>query len=298
MQKTTSRSLTVSTRLEPGTMRLIEDIARERGESRAAVMRDLADRYAYGYRIKRVRELVGEMKGIHAAVVAATLHGKTVLAARYLIPRLAARRRVLVIDPHWEYQRGYEVLPLKYERALPPSSNQLFQMFTLQSAWDDADKVVTHFLEDLRRITARRISVQLDIVDPEADKMIVSLLLKRLTQERWPSKWLVVVEEAARYDCLSLVSRGRHAGIRAILLSQFPLGEETMTNVNVILGAMNPRLAETIDPSVTFALRELEQGEFVFETRKGRWAKFKLKLRSTAKKISKRRRKQAAGKSW
>ena len=82
---------------------------------------------------------------------------------------------------------------------------------------------------------------------------------------------------------MSLVSRGRHAGIRAVLTSQFPLSEETMTNVNVVLGPINPKLAESIDPSVTFALLELQQGEFVFETRKGRWAKFRLKLRPKRK---------------
>jgi len=152
-------------------------------------------------------------------------------------------------------------------------------MFTLQSAWDDADKVVSSFLEQLRKVTARRVSVRLDIVDPEADKMIVGLFLKRLTQERWSPGWLVVVEEAARYDCIGLVSRGRHAGLRAILINQYPLSEEVTTNVNVVLGPINPRLAESIDPSVTFALLELQQGEFVFETRKGRWAKFRYKLR-------------------
>ncbi len=208
------------------------------------------------------------------------MHGKTVLTMRYLIPRLAGNRRILVIDPHWEYVRGYAPITLKYDRAVPPSSNQLFQMFTLQSAWDDADKVVTNLLGQLRRVTSRRVSVRLDIVDPEADKMIVGLLLKRLTQDRWSPGWLVVVEEAARYDCLGLVSRGRHAGLRAILINQFPLSEEVMTNANAIMGPINPRLAESIDPTVTFALLELEQGEFVFETRKGRWAKFKLKLRT------------------
>jgi hypothetical protein len=122
--------------------------------------------------------------------------------------------------------------------------------------------------------------VRLDIVDPEADKMIVRLFLKRPTQDRWSPGWLVVVEEAARCDRLGLVSRGGHGGLRAILVNQFPLSEEVMTNVNAIMGLIDPRLAVSIDPTVTFALLELEKGEFVFETRKGRWAKFKLKLRT------------------
>lgn len=280
MQKQ-SRSLTVSTKLEPPTMRLVDELSLERGQSKSAVVRDIIERYAYGYKLKPADSL--EISGTHIAVVAPTLHGKTALCSHYIIPRFTENRRVLVIDPHWEYESGYQMMWLRYDRTVPPSSNQLFQMFALQSAWDDADKVVTPFLEDLRKTTARKISVHLDIVDPEADRMIVSLLLKRLTQERWIPQWLVVVEEAARYDCLSLVSRGRHAGIRAVLTSQFPLSEETMTNVNVVLGPINPKLAESIDPSVTFALLELQQGEFVFETRKGHWAKFRLKLRSKRK---------------
>lgn len=273
-----TRSLTISTRLEPTTMRLVDELCVERGVSKSALARDIIERYAYGYKIAPAKTL--ELRGAHVAIVAPTLHGKTVLCSRYIIPRLSRGRRVLVIDPHWEYQRGYAPLSLRHDRPVPPSSNQLFQMFALQSTWDEADKVVSKFLEELRKTRARRVSVRLDIVDPEADKMIVSLLLKRLTQEHWSPGWMVIVEEAARYDCLSLVSRGRHAGIRAVLVSQFPLSEETMTNVNVVLGPINPKLAESIDPAVTFALLELEQGEFIFETRKGRWSRFKLKLRS------------------
>jgi hypothetical protein len=275
-KKQQRQSNTVSTKLEPATSRLVNELAVERNQSRSAFVRDIIERYAYGYKLRPVKDL--EFSGAHAAIIAPTLHGKTVLTTHYIIPRLAQNRRVLVIDPHGEYQRGYQVVELRYDRAVPPSSNQLFQMFSLQSTWDDADKVVTNFLDALRKTNARKISAQINIVDPEADKMIVGLLLKRLTQERWPPT-LVVVEEAARYDCLSLVSRGRHAGLRAILISQFPLSDETMTNVNVILGPINPRLAEGIDPQVTFALLELQQGEFVFETRKGRWARFQYKLR-------------------
>jgi hypothetical protein len=280
MRKREPHSTVVSTKLERNTFNIIEDLSVERSQSRSAVVREIVERYAYGFKLRSVKDLASTIHGQHFCVVGPTLHGKTVLTMRYLIPRLAGNRRVLAIDPHWEYVRGYAPITLKYDRAVPPSSNQLFQMFTLQSAWDDADKVVTNLLERLRRVTSSRVSVRLDIVDPEADKMIVGLFLKRLTQDRWSPGWLVVVEEAARYDCLGLVSRGRHAGLRAILVNQFPLSEEVMTNVNAIMGPINPRLAESIDPTVTFALLELEQGEFVFETRKGRWAKFKLRLRT------------------
>ena len=268
----------VTARLDSEQVRVLDEIAMVGNRGRAEVIRDLVDRYAAALKIEDVKEL--PLDGQHYAVVSPTFHGKTSLARHYLIPKLSGKYRVLVIDPHFEYTEGYEVIPVDYDKAIPPSDNQLFQLFALQSTWADVDRIATQTLEAVRKSKARRIAMQLNIVDPEADKMFVGMLLKRMTQLRW-DRILVVVEEANKYDCLSVVARGRHAGIKAILISQYPLSEETMSNVNVILGPINPKLAETIDPSVTFALLELKQGEFIFEVRKGRWARFRHVLKKT-----------------
>jgi hypothetical protein len=120
----------------------------------------------------------------------------------------------------------------------------------------------------------KRVAIRLDILDAEADRMIVSDFLKRVTSRRWQPPITLVVEEANKYDCKALVSRGRHSGIQAILISQYPLDPETMTNVRIVLGPINPKLVEQIDPTIAYALLELKQGQFLWEHTKGRWRRF------------------------
>jgi hypothetical protein len=115
-----------------------------------------------------------------------------------------------------------------------------------------------------------------NIANAEADRILVSAFLEQITQREkpWNPPLLVVVEEAGKYDCKALVSRGRHYGIQAVLISQYPLDAETMTNTRIITGSNNPNITETVDPSIMFATQQLHQGEFLWEPQKGQWARF------------------------
>ena len=265
------RDSRVTAQIGDKTFRLIEQLAEERRESKASVVRSVLDRYAYAFQLKDERLHVGDE---HLALISPTKFGKTYLTIHYLIPRLAQSRRVIVLDAHGEYGNGYEQIPLHYEHTVPPSNNQLFETIQLQNLWSEASHVVNDLIQKIASSKRKRVAVRLDILDPEADRMIVSEFLKRITNRIWRPQIVVVVEEANKYDCKALVSRGRHSGIQAILISQYPLEAETMSNVRVVLGPINQQLAEQIDPSIVYALLELKQGQFIWEHAKGRWRRF------------------------
>jgi hypothetical protein len=263
--------LRVTAQVGDKTFRLINQLAEDRQESRASVVRTVLDRYAYAFQLKDERLRVGDE---HLALISPTKHGKTYLTIHYLIPHVTQNRRVVVLDPHGEYGNGYEQVPLRYEHTVPPSSNQLFETIQLQNLWSDASHVVNELIQRIATSKRKRIAIRLDILDHEADRMIVSEFLKRITNRMWRPAITVVVEEANKYDCKALVSRGRHSNIQTILISQYPLEAETMSNVRVVLGPINPKLVEAIDPTITYALLELKQGQFIWEHAKGRWRRF------------------------
>ena len=266
-----ARDSRVTAQITDKTFHIIDQLAQDRGESRASVVRSVLDRYAYAFQLKDERLHVGDE---HLGVIAPTLAGKTYLTKHYLIPRLASSRRVIILDQHGEYGNGYEQVALRYEHTVPSSGNQLFETIQLQNLWSDASHIINQLTETLAMSKRKRVAIQLDILDAEADRMIVSDFLKRVTNRRWQPPIALVVEEANKYDCKALVSRGRHSGIQAILISQYPLEPEVMSNVHVVLGPINPKLAETIDPTISYALLELRQGQFLWEHTKGRWRRF------------------------
>lgn len=266
-----NREPRVTAQVGDKTFRLIEQLAEERQESKASVVRTVLDRYAYAFQLKEEKLRVDDG---HLGIISPTLHGKTYLTKHYLIPRFAQNRRVIVLDPHGEYGNGYERIPLRYEHTVPPSSNQLFETIQLQNLWSEASHVVNELIEKIASSTRKRIAIRLDILDPDADKMIVGEFLKRVTSRIWRPAITIVVEEASKYDCKALVGRGRHSGIQAVLISQYPLEAETMSNVRVVLGPINPKLAEEIDPTIGYALLELKQGQFLWEHDKGKWRRF------------------------
>jgi hypothetical protein len=266
-----NREPRVTAQVGDKTYRLIEQLAKERQESKASVVRTVLDRYAYAFQLKEERLRVDDG---HLGIISPTLHGKTYLTKHYLIPRFAQNRRVIVLDPHGEYGNGYEQVALRYEHTVPSSGNQLFETIQLQNLWSDASHIISQLTETLATSKRKRVAIRLDILDAEADRMIVSDFLKRVTSRRWQPPITLVVEEANKYDCKALVSRGRHSGIQAILISQYPLDPETMTNVRIVLGPINPKLVEQIDPTIAYALLELKQGQFLWEHTKGRWRRF------------------------
>jgi DNA helicase HerA-like ATPase len=213
----------------------------------------------------------------HIAIVGASRSGKTFLTRHFLIPKLEHDRRVVVIDIHNEYDHGYDNIPLAYKGTVPRTTNQLFQTIQLQSIWDKTTDIIEDLLKRIESSKRKHISLHVNIANAEADRMIVSAFLEQMTQREkvWKPPLLIVVEEAGKYDCKALVSRGRHYGIQAVLISQTPLDAETMTNTKIITGANTPQVTETIDPSIAFAAQQLGQGEFLWEPVKGCWRRFR-----------------------
>lgn len=268
----------ISTSVSENTYRLLERLAAERETSRAGIVRSIMERYAVSYEIPEKAMDPGDE---HLSLVAKTRHGKTFLVKNYLVPKLSVGRKVVVLDQHMEYGgRGWEIMPFNYDRTVPPSTNELFETIQLQGLAADVDRVVGEIIAKLAASKSRLISIRMNVLDPEADKMLTGELLKRITARKWNPPLLLIVEEANKYSCQALVSRGRHYGIQAVLLSPYPVDAETASNTRTVVGAVNPVLSRAIDPELGFALLQLERGEFLWEYEKGRWARFKF----TAKK--------------
>jgi hypothetical protein len=109
-----------------------------------------------------------------------------------------------------------------------------------------------------------------------SESMIVTEALKRMTQTAWSPEVLPVVEEASRFDCRGIGSLGRHCGIQALLLSQYPMPDEVMSNVRVVPGPISSRLIERYDPLAASAILDLRENKFLWEECKGTWHKFRL----------------------
>ena len=268
----------VSAKIDEETFALIEDVAAERKVSRAEAIRTILTRYG---RVLRIEDAKLQPTQEHITIVGASRSGKTYLTRHYLARKLAQGKRVVIFDVHNEYYRGYENIPLSFKGTVPRTTNQLFQTIQLQSVWDKTTDIIEGVMKRIESSKRKRVSIHVDIANAEADKMIVSAFLEQMTQreEEWKPPLLVVVEEAAKYDCTPLVARGRHYGIQAVLISQSPLDAETMTNTKIITGANTPKLTEEIDPSIAFAAQQLRQGEFLWERAKGQWSRFKYTAR-------------------
>jgi DNA helicase HerA-like ATPase len=268
----------VSAKIDEKTFHLIEDIAAERKVSRAEALRTILTRYGCALQIQDTKLQPTQE---HIAIIGATRSGKTFLARHCIIPQNEYGKRVLVLDQHNEYDHGYENIPLTYKGTVPRTTNQLFQTIQLQSIWDKTTDIIEDLTKQIESTKRKHIALHVNIANAEADTIIISAFLEQMTQREkpWKPPLLVVVEEAAKYDCKPLVSRGRHYGIQAVLISQDPLNAETMTNTKIITGANNPNITETFDPSIAFAAQQLRQGEFLWEPEKGHWARFKYKTR-------------------
>jgi len=258
-----------SIRIPFETMQVLDLVAAEKELSRSKVIIEILERHANAYRID-IKPLAPNSQD-HYALIAPTLYGKTFMAKNLFIP--ACKKRILVIDPHQEYD--FKPLDVRYDRTAPATQNPLFEMFSLSNIWSDVDRIARDLIRELRS-RKENVSIRFDVVDPNAESMIVTEALKRMTQMAWDPEVLLIVEEASKFDCRAVVSRGRHCGIQALLLSQYPLADEVMSNTKVLLGPISSRLIENYDPLAASAILDLREHEFLWEETKGAWHKFKL----------------------
>ena len=250
-------------------VKVLDNIAAEKEVSRSKVIIQILDRYASAYRID-YKALTPNGQD-HYALIAPTLYGKTFLAKNLFVP--VSQKRIIAVDPHREYD--FKPLDVRYDRTAPATQNPLFEMFSLSNIWSDVDRISRDLIRDLQS-RDDSLSVKFDVVDPNAESMIVTETLKRMTQTSWNPETLLVVEEASKFDCRAVVSRGRHCGIQAVLVSQYPLSDEVMSNVKVVLGPISSRLIENYDPLAASAILDLREHEFLWEETKGSWHKFML----------------------
>jgi len=260
-----------SIRIPLETMKVLDLVASEREVSRSKVIVSILDRYASAYRIEP-KPLQPNSQD-HYALIAPTLYGKTFMAKKLFVP--ACGRRIIALDPHNEY--GFSQVNVSYDRTAPATQNPLFEMFSLSNIWSDVDRISRDLIRDLQS-RHDSLSVRFDVVDPNAESMIVTEVLKRMTQTSWNPETLLIVEEASKFDCRAVVSRGRHCGIQALLLSQYPLADEVMSNTKVLLGPISARLIEDYDPLAASAILDLREHEFLWEEAKGSWHKFRLEI--------------------
>jgi len=258
-----------SIRIPVEIVKVLDQVAAEKELTRSRVIVNILSRYSDAYRID-YKPLTPNGQD-HYALIAPTLYGKTFLAKNLFIPSSA--KRVIVVDPHGEYD--FKSLVVSYDRTSPATQNPLFEMFSLSNIWSDVDRIARDIIRDLQS-QDQSLSLRFNIVDPNAESMIVTEVLKRLTQTAWNPEVLLVVEEANKFDCRAAVSRGRHCGIQALLLSQYPLADEVMSNTRVLLGPISARLIEDYDPLAASAILDLREHEFLWEEGKGTWHKFKL----------------------
>ena len=258
-------------RFDMATKSFLDMLAIEREKSRAEIIRSIISRYKDAYRIDW-QELALDK---HLCIVAPTLHGKSFLVQNHIIPELG--KRTVVIDVHREY--SFKQYVVSYGESIPPINNQLFEVLQLQRIWNDTDRIVEALLEELDN--HENLCIIPDILDPTAEKVVISEFLKRITQRKW-GDLLLVVEEANKYDCRSLVSRGRHAEIQAVLISQYFPDWETVGNCRVVLGPLSPSLVEEYDPLASQAVMGLGRGEFIWELKRGTWKKYRYEDEKTA----------------
>ncbi len=214
----------------------------------------------------------------HFYFYAPTKYGKTYMVANYVIPQIQGKKRIVVVDPHAEYQfDSYEV---KYDKTIPQVDSDLFKTFLTFNVWADVDRIVKDMLEAVTQGTGD-LSIRMNIVDDNVEKLIVSEFLKRITQTTWEKPILLIVEEADKYEVVSTVTRGRHANLQVILTSTRKLMPEIFSNAHLVLGNINPALIEDYDHQAAKEVSELGKFEFIWEKDYHDWRKFRLGKQQT-----------------
>ena len=209
----------------------------------------------------------------HLYLYAPTRYGKTYLIRNYIIPRLAGKKKIVVIDGHQEYP--FEPYIINYDKTIPNVENDLFKTFITFSIWGDLEGIIEDTINHVAH-SESHISIRPNIIDSNVERLIISEFLKRITQAKWETPLLLIIEEADKYDVLSAVTRGRHANIQVILTSAKRLMPEVFSNAHLVLGNINPELIKDYDPYAAEAVSTLGRHEFIWEKDYHDWRRFQL----------------------
>ena len=223
----------------------------------------------------------------HLYLYAPTRYGKTYLIRNYIIPRLIEKKKIVVIDSHQEYP--FEPYTVSYDKTIPNIENDLFKTFITFNIWGDLEGIIEGMINHVAQ-SRGHVSIRPNIIDSNVEKLIISEFLKRMTQVKWKSPILLVIEEADKYDVLSAVTRGRHANIQVILTSAKRLMPEVFSNAHLVLGSINPSLIRDYDPYAAEAVSMLGRHEFIWEKNYHDWRRFRLGQEPTPQVPSRPRR--------
>lgn len=214
----------------------------------------------------------------HLYLYAPTRYGKTYLIRNYVIPRLIGKKKIVVIDGHREYP--FEPYIVNYDKTIPNIENDLFKTFITFNIWGDLEGIIKGMINHVAQ-SKGHVSIRSNIVDSNVEKLIISEFLKRMTQVKWKTPILLIIEDADKYDVLSTVTRGRHANIQVILTSAKKLMPEVFSNAHLVLGSINPSLIREYDSYAAEAAATLGRHEFIWEKDYHDWRRFRLGQEST-----------------
>ena len=209
----------------------------------------------------------------HLYLYAPTRYGKTYLIRNYIIPRLVEKKKIVVIDGHREYP--FEPYVVNYDRTIPNIENDLFKTFITFNIWGDIEGIINEMINYVANARGN-VSIRPNIVDANVENLIISEFLKRMTQVKWENPILLIIEDADKYDVLSVVTRGRHANIQVVLTSAKRLMPEVFSNARLVLGNINPTLIRDYDPYAAEAVSTLGRHEFIWEKDYHDWRRFQL----------------------
>jgi len=209
----------------------------------------------------------------HLYLYAPTRYGKTYMIRNYVIPYLRETKKIVVIDPHREY--AFEHYEVSYNKTIPDVESDLFKTFITFNVWGDVDSIINDMINKVAQ-SKGNLSIRPNILDSNVEKLIISEFLKRITQVRWKAPLLLIVEEADKYEVLSVVTRGRHANIQVILTSAKRLMPEVFSNAHLVLGSVNPPLIKDYDPHAAEVIASLGKYEFLWEKDYHDWRRFRL----------------------
>ena len=219
----------------------------------------------------------------HIYLYAPTRYGKTYLIKNYIIPRLADKKKIVVIDSHEEYP--FKQFIVNYDKTIPKVDNDLFKTFITFNIWGDIESIIDDMIDHIMQ-SNEHVAIKPNIVDNNVEALIMSEFLKRITQVDWKTPILLIVEDADRYDVLSVVTRGRHANIQVILTSARKLMPEVLSNAYLVIGNINPSLIRDYDVRAAEAVVTLKKHEFLWEKDYHNWRRFRLEETSSVMEIA------------
>jgi len=209
----------------------------------------------------------------HMYLYAPTRYGKTYLIKNYIIPQLADKKKIVVIDSHREYP--FKQFIVNYDKTIPKVDNDLFKTFITFNIWGDIESIINKMIDHIMQ-SNEHVAIRPNMTDSNVEALIISEFLKKMTQVRWKTPILLIVEDADRYDVFSVVTRGRHSNIQVILTSARKLMPEILSNAYLVIGNINPSLIGDYDMRAAKAVVALKKHEFLWEKDYHDWRRFRL----------------------